>query len=179
MSKEHWHAQVHPICNPSVRDLCRKPYPGHPRGCPNYGRRRTCPPHAPMLCQVIDLSQPVHAVWNAFDLAGHVERMREKHPEWSDRQLVNCLYWQGTARKALRAKVRNFGGLLLASGQLIALACPEACGVNVTATLASIGIEIEWPPKTIAYQVALVGAPATLARDDMPLFPSAAQGGGS
>jgi hypothetical protein len=32
---------------------------------------------------------------------------------------------------------------------------PEAHGLNVTATMKSIGIELEWPPKTVTYQIAL------------------------
>jgi hypothetical protein len=42
---------------------------------------------------------------------------------------------------------------------LIAVTCPEACGVDVTATMASIGVALEWPPVSTAYQVALVGSP--------------------
>jgi hypothetical protein len=29
--------------------LCRLPYPNHPKGCPNYGKRALCPPKAPAL----------------------------------------------------------------------------------------------------------------------------------
>jgi len=31
--------------------------------------------------------------------------------------------------------------------------------VDVTATMASLGIKLEWPPVKVAYQVALVGTP--------------------
>jgi len=33
----------------------------------------------------------------------------------------------------------------------------EANGVNVTATMKKIGIELEWPPREYAYQVAVLG----------------------
>jgi hypothetical protein len=33
--------------------------------------------------------------------------------------------------------------------------CPEAMGVNVTATMKEIGIQLEWPPKRWAHQVAM------------------------
>jgi len=82
--------------------------------------------------------------------------MREKHPEWSERQLRCCLYWQHTARRQLRTKVAD---LLTQHPGLVAVFVPEACGVNVTATMASIGIALEWPPVQFAYQVALVGSP--------------------
>lgn len=152
-------AKLKPIYNPSVRSLCTRRYPGHPRGCPNHGKRPTCPPQAPHLGRIIDLGRDVWAVWNCFDLAGHVARMRGRHPHWSERQLRNCLYWQGTARKRLRAEVRTV--LLMQFHQFGAqvLYCPEACGADVTGTMVRIGIALEWPPETFAYQVALVGYP--------------------
>lgn len=153
--------QVEPVVAPGVRGLCRKPYHGHPRGCPNWGRRATCPPAAPLLPEVLDLAGPVYCIWNAFDLGSHVARMRKRHPEWSERQLKCCLYWQGTARAALRRKIEAF---LAEHPGLVALTCPEACGVDVTATMASLGIELEWPPVSVAYQVALVGTPVRRTR---------------
>lgn len=147
---------VRPVANAGVRALCREPYPGHRKGCPNWRKRPTCPPQAPLLAETIDLGKPVYCIFNAFDLAGHVERMRAQHSEWSMRQLRCCLYWQRTARKALRQKVERF----LSSHQgLIPLYCPEATGVDVTATMAAIGVQLEWPPVSVAYQVALVGTP--------------------
>ena len=132
------------------------PYPGHPRGCPNWNRRATCPPQAPLLHDVLDLKRPVHCVSNAFDLAAHVARMRARHPDWSYRKLVCCLYWQGAARKRLRERVSDF---LAHHPGCIVLYCPEANGVDVTATMAAIGVDLEWPPVSVAYQVALVGTP--------------------
>jgi len=105
-----------------------------------------------------------------FDLAGHVEKMRAKHPNWSDRMLRNCLYWQNGARKVLKTELRSHLAILQAGALLeglddewIALVCPEACGLNVTATMACQGITLEWPPTRMTYQVALIGIalPAT------------------
>jgi hypothetical protein len=153
------HANVQPVIDYSVRGLCAKPYPRHPKGCPNHGRRETCPPAAPLFDVVYDLSRPVIAVWNVFDLEAHVAKMRAKHPGWSQAQLVNCLYWQGTARKQLRYMVsdamvhaRVHGG----SG-VTGETCPEAMGVNVTATMRLLGVDLEWPPVTKTVQVALLG----------------------
>lgn len=151
---------VFPVIKPSVRELCQRPYQDHPRGCPNYGKRRSCPPATPLLGEALDLEEPVYAVYNAFDLAGHVARMRERHPGWSLRQARCCLYWQGTARKQLRLKVEAFRRQVERGGLPWRLVnAPEAYGVDVTATMASIGIHLEWPPETVAYQVALIGAP--------------------
>lgn len=149
------YACVAPVVDLSVRGLCAKPYPGHNRGCPNFGKRTSCPPRCGTILELLDLARPAYVIFNAFDLAGHVARLRHRHPDWSERQLKCCLYWQGGARKRLREEVGKF--LAEHPGQTV-LYCPEACGVNVTATMASIGICLEWPPETVAYQVALAGA---------------------
>jgi len=148
--------RVFPIREPNVRRLCTTSYPGHPKGCPNYGQRKTCPPQARLIENVLDLSSDIFVVWNCFALGAHVERMRKKHPEWSDRQCRCCLYWQGTARKQLEVCIQTFRRSTRGRN-LIAVRCPEACGVDVTETMASVGIELEWPPKNIVRQVALLG----------------------
>lgn len=150
-------AKVIPILSPKVRELCARPYHGHPKGCPNYGKRPSCPPAVPLLGDVLDLGQPVYAVWNIFDFGGHVARMRNRHPEWSTRQCECCLYWQGTARKQLRRQIWVFFLDIERRELARVIMAPEAHGVDVTATMASLGHELEWPPKTVAYQVALVG----------------------
>jgi hypothetical protein len=104
---------------------------------------------------MVDLSKEVIVVWNRFDLGAHVERMRRRHPEWTRRQLRNCYYWQGTARKQLRERVHA-----VTDGKCLSTTyCPEGNGVDVTATMSAVGIRLDWPPKRWAYQVALVGCP--------------------
>lgn len=147
--------EVAPIGDPSVRDLCCKPYPNHKRGCPNYDKKEGCPPSAPLITETLDFSDPIYAIYNVFDFGAHVEKMRAKHPDWSQRQLECCLYWQGTARKQLRAEIRTFLGN---HSYARVVMCPEAQGVDVTATMKEVGIELEWPPKTVAYQIVLAGA---------------------
>lgn len=139
-------------------DLCRRRYSGHTHGCPNYGKRATCPPAAEIWTPEYLESRRWTAVWNTFDFGAHVAKMRVAHPAWSERQLANCLYWQGGARRNLRVEVRRFM-MNIAPPQPPVEYVPEAHGVNVTATMASLGIALEWPPKTVAYQVALVGLP--------------------
>lgn len=147
-------AKCVPVYEPEVRHLCAKPYPGHPRGCPNFGKRPMCPPQEPLLYDVFHRIGEFWLVWNRFDLGAHVARMREKHPDWSERQLYCCLYWQPRARKALAAQIREFR--IIHPGLKITT-CPEAMGVNVTATMRAVGVTLEWPPITSAYQVALAG----------------------
>ena len=143
-----------PVIMPAMRGLCVHPYPGHPRGCPNYGRKPGCPPNTRLLSEVYDLTRPCWLILNAFNLGAHVRRMKRKHPEWSDRQLVCCLYWQGTARKQLEAEIKRQLDFL--EGVRVER-CPEAMGLNVTATLAKLGIVLEWPPRKVAHQVAFAG----------------------
>jgi hypothetical protein len=134
---------------------CLWPYPGHRHGCPNFGRKNGCPP-GPKIGEMLDLSRPVYAIWTTFDLAAHRRRMAYHHPNWTLRQLNCCLYWQSSARKNLRAEIRRFLGV--ASGPLRVIPCPEGAGVNLTATMASIGEHLQWPPDTTTYQIVLAGA---------------------
>jgi len=151
---------VYPIMLPMPPGhLCSKPYHGHPRGCPNYGKpgRQKCPPQT----KLFDLKYAAsnggvwYVVWNVFDLAAHREHMRAKHPTWTERQLVNCLYWQGTARKQLRSVVRDFCLRYNTGHDNYIVYVPEAHGVDVTATMRQAHQYLQWPPDTLTYQVAM------------------------
>ncbi len=145
---------VVPVIDPAVRNLCFKPYPNHNKGCPNYGKKIGCPPQAPLVGDIINLSKQVWVIWNEFDFGGHCARMKEKHPMWSQRQIECCLYWQGTARKQLKQILTKFTSK---HPGLKIIQCPEACGVNLTATMDNAGIELQWPPTTKTYQIVLAG----------------------
>lgn len=151
--KQGW-AVVFPPWRPEVRNLCIRPYYNHRKGCPNYGKKNTCPPKAPFWSEVYHLGATVFVIWNCFDFAGHIQRMKQKHPNWSQRQLECCLYWQPKARKALREIINKFREKY---PKYVITESPEAMGINVTATMRQIGIELEWPPKTKTYQIALAG----------------------
>lgn len=145
---------VQPVIDYNVRSLCIKPYPGHSKGCPNFGKKQGCPPGAAKFDEVYDLSKPVYAIINKYDFKAHTERMRQLHPAWSDKQVRCCLYWQPAARKQLVIATKSF--LEKHKGYHVET-CPEAMGINITSTLATVGIVLEWPPETITYQVALAG----------------------
>ena len=145
------------VIDKSVRGLCVHPYPNHPKGCPNFGKRVTCPPQVRMIDEIFDISRGFWIVWIDFDFKSHCDRMRRKHPDWSQRQIECCLYWQGTANKMLREVVADVSYYLADRGNWQATYCPEAMGVNVTATMNNLGIELEWPPKNIVRKVALFG----------------------
>jgi predicted metal-binding protein len=151
---------VQVVIDPAVRGLCCRPYDLHPLGCPNYGKRETCPPKARLYGEVYDLTS-VYVVVTKFDLAAHVARMRASHPDWSDRQLRCVLYWQNGARKRLSCRIAE---ILKRLHGYRAETCPEAMGVNVTETLRTVGVELEWPPIRIVRQVALLGIPKQRAK---------------
>ena len=140
-----------------VRDLCFKPYANHPKGCPNFGKRATCPPQCKLLADVFDLDKGFWIVWIEFNFESHVNRMCKNHPDWTQRQLECCLYWQGQANKNLRVEIQDVGYYLQGRGVWKVTTCPEAMGVNVTETMKKIGIELEWPPKKIVRKVAMFG----------------------
>lgn len=149
--------EVFPIIDPTVRGLCARPYPRHSKGCPKFNAGHAdCPPNAPLFYDVFDITFPVFAVINEFDMAAHVSKMQQRHSTWSDAQLRNCLYWQAGARAELRKLVKAILDMPTFNGYGFTM-CPEAMGVNVTATLAEEGIIMEWPPINIARQVALIG----------------------
>jgi len=155
---------IEPVMDETVRDLCRRPYFGHPKGCPNYGKKKGCPPAEKLLPEILNLSQPVMAVWVDFNFILHKEMMQKKHPSWSQKQITCCLYWQGHVNAELKRLVSNICTMLLLYNELpykniIALYCPEATGVNVTATMKGIGIELEWPPEKIVRKIAFIGCP--------------------
>ncbi len=147
--------EVKPVIIRPAHSLCLRAYPNHKNGCPNYHKKQGCPPGVPIFNTVYDLSKPIYAIYNKFDFKGHVDRMREKHPNWSKRQLECCLYWQGTARKRLRERIEIFKKAV--SEEYIVNGNPEAMWVNVTETMKRVGIELEWPPVNVAYQIAMAG----------------------
>lgn len=137
-------------------DLCQRRYSGHGKGCPNYGKRESCPPRAALLTPDLCWGKVWYAIFNVFDFGAHVEKMRKLHPDWSQRQLECCLYWQGSARSRLKQEVVRF--LTYVSPPLPKVEwIPEARGVDVTETTRRAGIDLEWPPKTVTYQIAVVG----------------------
>jgi len=141
-----------------VGKWCQCPYPGHPKGCPNYGKKshKHCPPHAPNVAQFIDLSKPHWFIINKFNLEKHIENMRLKHPSWSERRLRCVLYWQTHVRRLLRDEIKAFQQ---SHPNTVYTLLPEGMGVNVISTALKNGIDLEVKPKKIVTKIALIGAP--------------------
>jgi len=121
-------------------DWCKIPYPGHPKGCPNYGKSAKCPPNAPRLEEYLDTSRSLFLVHSEFDLTTHAARMKRLHPNWSERQCRCVLYWQPASRKQLKERVTT---VMREYGLNCATACPEAMGLNVYATARLAGLKLE------------------------------------
>lgn len=145
------------VIDSSVRNLCGNPYPNHPKGCPNKGKKPTCPPRSPFLEDVYDLRTGLIFVWIEFNIGVHIARMARKHPNWSQRQKECCLYWQGTANRMLKDAVVEVECKFVYPSKWKTSFCPEAMGVNVTATMKNLGVELEWPPQEIVRKVAIIG----------------------
>ena len=150
---------VKPMIDYSVRNLCFKEYPNHKKGCPNFGNRFMCPPTAPLIKDFFNLDKRIMAVVIHFNLELHRQKMLALHPKWSKRQTDCCLYWQGTVRKQLKKEIAYnlTRSPLFDSEKLIATDCPEAMGVDVTATMKNAGIILEWPPEKIVRKIAFIG----------------------
>ena len=151
---EKFFAEVKPVVDYSVISLCCKSYHNHKKGCPNFLKKKGCPPNCPKIEDVIDLSRTVYCIYNAFPIGEHMDRMKTKYPDWTIYQLRCCLYWQPKARKQLKEKIKLF---IKQYPNLVIVGNPEGCGVNVTETMKGIGINLEWPPEKYAYQIVLAG----------------------
>lgn len=143
------------ILSSKAGEWCRIPYPGHPKGCPNYGQRPSCPPHAPHIFDVVDSSKGLYLAYSTFDLEKHILRMRQSHPGWTGLQTHCVLYWQGVSRKEMRRKALAAKRL---TGANMVVECPEGMGVNVYATCRKAGLVLEKIHcLKVCHHVAIVG----------------------
>ena len=144
------------VHSPEVPDWCGLPYPGHPKGCPNYySGRLCCPPEAPYITEVLDLSRDIYLVHSIFDLEEHMKKMKKKHSNWTERQLRNVLYWQSRSKKEMKEKAFAFAKHIRAN-KICTMG--EAAGVNLYATCAVSGLKLEKiKGLKICRHVALVG----------------------
>jgi len=141
------------------RGYCTIPYHGHKKGCPNYNNHEECPPKVKLLKDVFDLDRRMFFVVEEFNLKEHVDRMRIKHPDWSEFQLKSLLYWQNGVRKNLKLKTEKFieRYKVKYGDNLNYTLLPEAMGVMVINTALKLGIPIERTPVNKVFKIALVG----------------------
>jgi len=134
-------AKVDPVWKLESVGLCGYPYHNHSHGCSNFCKRAGCPPTMVPLEICLD---ECYFIYTVFPIKKHVQRMMEKHPEWSIYQARNIYYWQSTARVALRKEVDKF---LSSHPRCIALGPKihlDSWGIDMTATMAKVGIDLWW-----------------------------------
>lgn len=143
-----------------AREWCKMPYPGHPKGCPNYGKHPRCPPHAPLFDEYFDMERAFLVLVAEFDMKRYVEVMRAKHPAWTERKLRNPLYWQNSVRKRLVDRLVHITLLGLKDGGDMVdrtwTLIPEAMGMHVIATMRPL-IPITVRPVDRVFKVAVCG----------------------
>ena len=79
-----------------AKEWCTMSYPGHPDGCPMYDTRDVCPPRAPRVEDVYDLSKNHWLVVVRFRHREYVNERKRLDSSISDKQARCVLYWQGT-----------------------------------------------------------------------------------
>lgn len=146
-----WHDLV---IQEATRDWCRFPYPNHPKGCPNYGKHRDCPPNSSMLYEYFDNNRNISFVVVKFDIAGHEKRMLQRNPDWTRKQARCVLYWQGSVRSRLRKKVQEYMNKI---GYNKWSDRPEAMGLNLFRTFHKYGLKLQKNPKDYVYKIAMLG----------------------
>lgn len=147
------------VINYKSRDWCKIPYPQHPDGCPNYNKNIYCPPQSPRIETWLDIDKPHWFIVSEFNLSKFAQRMKIKHPNWSEKQSRCCLYWQNIPRKELRITMNKF---IEEHPGVVSTMIPEAMGVQVIITARRLGIPIKTKPDDTVYKIALVGYPKNL-----------------
>ena len=127
---------------------CRLPYHGHPKGCPNWPG---CIRSRPDFAEIKKDDYEWFAVVERFDLKAHSAKMKDKFPQWTERQCRNPLYWQSGVRKRLKEKAKT-----LIANDSILLDIPEACGINMFATMDLVGVELVMNPDLVQ-KIMIVG----------------------
>lgn len=132
---------------------CQLSYQNHPKGCPNYAKRKTCPPFSKPLNDLVE--SPFYLVIQNFDIEAQAKRMKERHPNWTEKQSRNCLYWQRGLMKKLRKEAEEF--VDRQDNDLMLLEIPEANGVDLFNTCKNLGIILERRPRKTIRKMMVIG----------------------
>ena len=140
------------IKSKNINKWCKLPYPGHPNGCPNYNKKKTCPPKAPSFEKII--KPPYILVAVKFNLEEHVKKMKQKHPNWTDKQARCVLYWQNRVNKQLRELSEKTASKIPNS---MILNMPEANSINLFETCKKEGLILKSNPQKIIWKMSIIG----------------------
>ena len=150
--KRSWIIKVQKlVITKKTKEWCALPYPGHKGkkpGCPNYyGRCWNCGrSKIRLLTKDIDTKRPIWIVYNEFNLKRHMTKMKRRHPDWSERQLRNVLYWQPRSFKGLDERIKIALDLIKPRPNIVSSG--EGQGVNLYATCFHSGLKLE-PIRTL------------------------------
>lgn len=133
------------IIDYTMREYCTLPYPGHPEGCPHFGKRKECPPHAPLIEHFMDLSKPHYFLL-----------IKGIHAPERSTEREEGVTWELSAESMLCTHVKKFQESY--PGTVFTLH-PSAVGVDVFKTAKNIGIPLESHPEKTFHKIALIGYP--------------------
>jgi len=144
-----------------TRLWCQLPYPNHPKGCPNYNNKVSCPPKVRYKPNILKNYSSFYLIYAIFNLKKQKERMLTKHSDWSQKKAGCLLYWQNSVKKTLKdlineiySKNKNkimrlfscgsgFSSIGFNQGVVYSM---EAIGINVLNTLKNNNIDFEVKP---------------------------------
>lgn len=139
------------VYSEKIQKLCLRKSKSFPKGCPNYGKKQGCPPTV-LIDKVLDLNKEIYVIWTNFKIGEFANRIKEKHPDWTEKQCYCCRYWQPGARKIHREELEKYKKQY---GFEKIISCPEGNGVQVSGLMARLGIKLEWPPRKITRIISL------------------------
>jgi predicted metal-binding protein len=122
-------------------------------GCPNYGKKPGCPPRN-LFSEDYDLREPIYLIATDFDLTEHAQKIRNAHPNWTEKAIYNSRYWQNTARNRHLDEIQEF---MSAHPNYSIERSPEGSGINIDSLCRQQGIVLEWPPRKVS-RVVSIGA---------------------
>jgi len=93
-----------------------------------------------------DVKAPAWVIWEDYDLGAQAQRMKAAHPDWTEHQCRNVLYWQTAIKKKRNDRVKEFFRQKQLWGKYAGMT--EGFCVNVFATLRHAGINLD-PIKNI------------------------------
>jgi predicted metal-binding protein len=144
-----------------TRKWCRLPYPGHRSGCPNVGKSDTCPLACGYREEVMEKYNIFTLVYATFDFKTYKKMRKKQHPEWSEKQVKNVLYWQGSVKKLLKEYIKKnhdgmYDELFGAGSGFWGKPSMEAAGIYVLGTLKKNDIPFEVKPENVTVMVSLL-----------------------
>lgn len=149
--------------NDAIGKWCQRSYSGHKKGCPNYGKNPLCPPNSFYFGDIINKYNYFYLIYAEFNFKEYIEKRREEHPEWSEKQLKNSRYWQNSVKSILKKRVLIIYEInpkkeiyLLGCGSGFndkkvgqyqeKISSMESVGINVFSTMKLNGIKLEINP---------------------------------